>query len=479
VYARDEAHLLPTPVRLHANPRYTGRGVAIAFLDSGFYPHPDLTEPANRISAYVDATGPEPAIRAHFRRADPSSWHGLMTSAVAAGNGHLSGGVYRGLASEAQLVLVKTGNRRNRRIPDRDILRALQWLVSHHADYGIRVANLSIGGDFPSTGDLSPLDALVEEAVALGLVFVVAAGNGGVNQIIPPASARSAITVGGLDDQNSLDPHYRRMWRSSFGPGVGGVLKPDLIAPAIWVAAPMLPRTWVHNEAVVLWQLQRLPDRELAAYLQTRQAEARFKKETLRRPLDEVRAVIRQRILQQKYIHPHYQHVDGTSMAAPIVTAIVAQMLEANPALTPAQVKDILVGTAEPLPYVPRAEQGHGVVNAPRAVAAALRAGQGPLAGLPFSPRVTAAAVTFYCHAPGARSVELVGSFNGWQPVAGGMWEARPGVWQIMLPPPAPGTHAYKFLIDGQRWTHDVDNPARVEDGAGGFHSLLTIRPAP
>jgi hypothetical protein len=165
-------------------------------------------------------------------------------------------------------------------------------------------------------------------------------------------------------------------------------------------------------------------------------------------------------------------------MAAPIVTAVVAQMLEANPGLTPAQVKDILTETAEPLAYVPRAEQGHGVVSAPRAVAAALRAGQGLLGGLPFSPRVTPAAVTFYCHAPTARTVELVGSFNGWQPVAGGMWEARPGVWQIMLPPPPPGTHAYKFLVDGQRWTHDVENPDRVEDGAGGFHSLLNIRPA-
>lgn len=478
VYARDEAELLPTPVRLHANPRYAGRGVTLAFLDSGFYPHPDLSEPANRVLAHVDATVPEPVIKPNFRRADPSSWHGLMTSAVAAGNGCLSGGVYRGLASEASLVLVKTGNRRNRRIPDRDILRAFQWMVSHHADFGVRVVNLSIGGDYPAMGDQTPLDALVEEAVAQGLVVVAAAGNGGVNQIIPPASARSAITVGGLDDQNSLDPHFRRMWRSSFGPGVGGVLKPDLIAPAIWVAAPMLPRTWAHNEATWLWRLERLCDQELASYLRTREAEARFKRETLRRPLDEVRAIIRRRIVEQKYIHPHYQHVDGTSMAASIVSALVAQMLEANPRLSPAQVNDILIETAEPLPYVPQAEQGRGVISAPRAVAAALRAAGGPLTGLPFSPWVTPAAVTWYCYAPGARSVALAGSFNGWQPVDGGMWECRPGLWQIRLPPPPSGQHAYKYLVDGERWIHDVENPARVDDGAGGFHSLLTIHRA-
>jgi hypothetical protein len=46
---------LPTPLRLHADPRYDGRGVTLALVDSGFYPHPDLTQPRNRIRAWVDA----------------------------------------------------------------------------------------------------------------------------------------------------------------------------------------------------------------------------------------------------------------------------------------------------------------------------------------------------------------------------------------------------------------------------------------
>lgn len=44
--------VLPTPLRLNADPNRTGRGVTIAFLDPGFYPHADLTEPVNRIIAY-------------------------------------------------------------------------------------------------------------------------------------------------------------------------------------------------------------------------------------------------------------------------------------------------------------------------------------------------------------------------------------------------------------------------------------------
>src|SRR5215467_8840580 len=34
-------HALPTPLRMDADDRYTGRGVTIAFLDSGFYAHKD------------------------------------------------------------------------------------------------------------------------------------------------------------------------------------------------------------------------------------------------------------------------------------------------------------------------------------------------------------------------------------------------------------------------------------------------------
>ncbi|MFH4280775.1 hypothetical protein WAJ29_22045, partial [Acinetobacter baumannii] len=43
---------MPTYLRLDADERFAGRGVVIAFLDSGFYAHPDLTTPRNRIIAY-------------------------------------------------------------------------------------------------------------------------------------------------------------------------------------------------------------------------------------------------------------------------------------------------------------------------------------------------------------------------------------------------------------------------------------------
>ena len=49
---------IPTPLRLRADPRFTGHGTTIALVDAGFFPHPDLVRPTNRIVAWVDASEP-------------------------------------------------------------------------------------------------------------------------------------------------------------------------------------------------------------------------------------------------------------------------------------------------------------------------------------------------------------------------------------------------------------------------------------
>ena len=71
-------------------------------------------------------------------------------------------------------------------------------------------------------------------------------------------------------------------------------------------------------------------------------------------------------------ISEHYKFVDGTSFAAPLVSSTVACMLEANPLLTPQQVKRILIDTAERLPGIEIDRQGWGVVAPSRAVELAL-----------------------------------------------------------------------------------------------------------
>ena len=131
--------------------------------------------------------------------------------------------------------------------------------------------------------------------------------------------------------------------------------------------------------------------------------------------------------------------------------------------------------TADPLNDAPAERQGAGAINAGRAVAAALRVSGGLLQGIPISPNTAPQETTFYYYDPLAQEVALVGSFNGWQSKDGEMVQIRPGLWEGVLDVPARGTHRYKFLIDRSRWVHDPENPLRIEDGFGGFNSLITI----
>src|SRR5438067_3594364 len=257
--------VLPTPLRMDADERFTGRGVTVAFLDSGFYAHPDLTMPTNRILTYHSIFAEE-GDQTSLETNDVASWHGMMTSVVAAGDGGLVDGFYRGIASEADLVLVKIG--RTGRISEAQIEEGLEWVLANAAKYHIKVVNISAGGDADESYLTNPLSQTVERCTRAGITIVCAVGNAGYvagHPVLPPASAPSCIAVGGLDDQNSTDRARRGMYRSSYGPTVDGLQKPELIAPGIWVAAPILPHTPTAAEAELCAKLDAASDEELPA----------------------------------------------------------------------------------------------------------------------------------------------------------------------------------------------------------------------
>jgi len=90
------------------------------------------------------------------------------------------------------------------------------------------------------------------------------------------------------------------------------------------------------------------------------------------REIHSIRQLITLKIRRENVITQHYKYVDGTSFAAPIVSSVIAQMIEANPRLTPSAIKRILISTAERLPQYETDRQGWGVIDARRAVERAL-----------------------------------------------------------------------------------------------------------
>ncbi len=559
-YHPSDETVLGQPERLPDYSTFGGDGVTVAFLDSGYYPHPDLlaspvwTGPApawerlsatdlqrllqdypHRLAQYVDLTdGGE-----RLGLAQPSlwdgagdSWHGQMTSTIVAGNGLLSGGRYRGYAHQATLLPIKIG-RGGGRIPEEDILRGLQWLLrdENWVRYNVRVLNISVGGDFAQPWRENPVARAAEELIARGVFIAAAAGNSGREELRAPASAPSVMTVGGVDDGNrpwstaaslqhiGLYPHNYGSVLPNDGRSAGRhrLHKPELLALARWLPAPILPVSPIFREVATIGELRRT----LIGYdplrnddfgwrgAATQDAELmRYQPPTW---MPEVWHGLRQRMNAHKWIHPYYQHVDGTSVSVAQVSAVAAQMVQANPSLTPAQIRTLLLESALPLALFPPHLTGAGLLQPRKAVASALRASGGPLVGISLSATPLTMAeletgrlpkwsgqgtvsviiddsksaasniITTYlgCYAPQAHAVSLIGSFNDWQPDRFLLERTPSGWWHGALTLP-PGTYSYRFWAESSaaptgEWLSDVENPSTIDSGYLSQHSLLQI----
>jgi serine protease AprX len=180
-----------------------------------------------------------------------------------------------------------------------NVVHGLQWILDNKAQYNIRVVNLSLNSAVPENYMTNPIDAAVEILWFNKIVVVVSAGNLGVNALHPPANDPFVITVGAVDDRGTASITDDVI--ASFS-GYGRVLsavKPDLVAPGKNIVS-----------------LMANPNSVLATG----------------HPGNVVDGI--------------YFRMSGTSMAAPMVSASAALLLQDEPNLTPDQVKYRLKATA-------------------------------------------------------------------------------------------------------------------------------------
>ena len=474
IYTESDYEVIPTPLRLSTDLKYTGKGVTIAFIDSGFYPHPDITKPINRVLKYVNIPEPE---KNDFAISKAESWHGMQTSLSSAGNGYLSGGLYRGIASDANLVLLKvTGP--NGSIDTEDIIKGIEWCVRNKEEYNIKILNISLGDDQASSYLENALDQAAEGAVQAGITVLVAVGNDGDshNIIAPPASAPSVITVCVLDDKNDLDVNSYTMYRSSYGKTLDGLMKPEIIAPGIWVAAPILPDTPFFEQAVLLSELiEEVDEKVFFEKLKQNIEKLNFKEAILSKNIDEAKQILKNKVKSHKIVGKYYQHVDGTSFSAPIVASVIAQMLEANPNLNPRRIKQLLTQTTDKLFNVPKERQGYGLIHARKAVKESLNDIHRIGYNRPMSPYVKGESVTFYYVDSQAKSVSVAGDFNGWNTTRDLLTKENRSLWKLEKKISSGGSYRYKFVIDGKKWLIDKENENKEPDGFGYFNNRLNI----
>lgn len=237
--------------------------------------------------------------------------HGTHVSSIAAGSGKASSGRYAGCAPDADLIGVRVMDARGHGNVS-DVIAGIQWTVDNKDAFHIRVMNMSIGQPIDNYAADDPVVKAVEAAAAKGIVPCISAGNDGPGPmtVSSPGNAPSAITVGALDTHGTVyhgDDTVAKF--SSRGPtNFDAFAKPDLVAPGVSITAASNKGGYVSHS--------------------------------------------------------------GTSMASPMVAGCVALVLQARPDLTPAQVKALLVRTADVLPNVDPSTQGAGVINPGKAIAA-------------------------------------------------------------------------------------------------------------
>jgi serine protease AprX len=267
-----------------------GAGVTVALLDTGITRVADL---GNRVLARVDFTADHDGYDRHG--------HGTHMAGIIAGDGTASNGQWIGVAPRANLVSVKVAGA-DGSTDVSVVIAGLQWIVSHRAQYAIRVLNLSYGTDSKQSYLLDPLDYAVERVWRSGIFVVAAAGNRGPDpgSVSKPGDDPFVFTVGGADTKNTPNRNDDQVPPfSGRGPTQDGVGKPDLVAPAISIVSNRAPGSTI----------------------------------------DQLHPTAR--------VGQYYFKGTGTSQAAAAVSGVAALLFSAGPNLTPDLAKAILVRTAD------------------------------------------------------------------------------------------------------------------------------------
>jgi serine protease AprX len=350
-YSNKEARELSSAARTVENPAdygraipFSGAGVTVLVNDSGIdATHMDLqygdhvvqnTQGATNLAAY-DTMLPITYVEG-IPNTDWGSGHGTHCAGTIGGTGARSNGLYRGVAPGADLVGYGSGAV----LLILDAVGGLDYAATNQFSYDspIRVTSNSWGssGKFDP---LNPVNIATYELYKRGIVSVFAAGNDGPGEDThnPYAQAPWVISVGASEKDAVLTSFSSRGKRGESDT----FTMPD-------------GRSWTYfNEPTIV-----APGVDIVSTRDT----------TGTLPLLETQHDAE--TLDPAYL-PFYTHMSGTSMATPHVAGIVALMLEANPHLTPALVKDILERTATNMTGRTYWEAGAGHVNAYEAVAEA------------------------------------------------------------------------------------------------------------
>lgn len=265
---------------------------------------------------------------------DSTSGHGTHVTGTVGGTGAMSGGKYEGVAPGANLIGYGSGAA----IAIMDTIGGFDYALTHQNEYNIRVITNSWGDTSDSTTDFDPnhpINIATKKLYDRGITTVFSAGNAGPGESTISGNYKKApwvVTVAAGDSSMKLADFSSRGVE-----GKGGTVvidgetftwadRPTVTAPGVDIVS-----TRVFTPLSAL-SLEKDSSGISPAHL------------------------------------PYYTTFSGTSMAAPHVAGIIALILEVDPTLSPAEIKELLQQSATPMPGYETWEAGAGYVNAYEAI---------------------------------------------------------------------------------------------------------------
>ena len=189
-------------VRISTASSLSGKGISVGVIDSGVYPHRDLTTPFNRIDFFSDLIN-------GLSYPYDDNGHGTSICGIISGNGESSNNLYTGVAKSSSICCFKAFDKTGKGFVS-NILFALQELIKMSSEYNIKVLCLPFETLFFDSFIFNNFNNLLEIAISKGITPIVPSGSN-INEddsLTGIALSKNCITISGIDTTKTITIGY-------------------------------------------------------------------------------------------------------------------------------------------------------------------------------------------------------------------------------------------------------------------------------
>ncbi|MFW2491926.1 S8 family serine peptidase [Clostridium chromiireducens] len=305
-----------TANKVHFSEKFSlsGAGIGIGLVDSGIYPHQDLTYPSNKIELFKDLVN-------DFQHPYDDNGHGTSIAGILCSSGLSSNNMYKGICNKSKLFCYKAFDKLGKGFAS-DVLYSIESLANISKENNIKVLCLPFELLSHNTFIISCFDLVFNYAVSKGVIPIVPSGSNlnGKSTIMGIATLSNCITVGGLNTANSIIKPYLY---SSEGP-YGKLAKPDLCAACVNVVSLNSDNNYISEKNGIK--------------------------------------------LYPSKLEVPYKTFTGSSISTAYISGLCALICEKNPTITFKDMISLLKVACDPIDNISKTTQGEGIVNIHRII---------------------------------------------------------------------------------------------------------------